>query len=139
MNIKPLRTLADYEWALKEIEAYFKNVPIPGTDDADRFDVLSVLIEKFEGTNFPVPRVDPVEVLEFAIESMGKTQSELATILGSTSRASEVLNRRRKLTLDMIRKISAEWKIPIYALTDDYELVPLNRKRLLQKHRYEHR
>jgi HTH-type transcriptional regulator/antitoxin HigA len=121
-NIKPLRTLADYEWAVKEIEPYFKNVPAPGTEAADRFDVLSVLIEKFEDTNFPLPKVDPVEVLEFAIESMGKTQTELATIIGSTSRASEILNRRRKLTLDMIRKINAEWKIPIDALTDDYEL-----------------
>jgi HTH-type transcriptional regulator/antitoxin HigA len=69
-----------------------------------------------------VPDADPVEVLEFAIESMGKTQTELATILGSTSRASEILNRRRKLTLDMIRKINTEWKIPIDALTDDYPL-----------------
>ncbi len=121
-NIRPLHTPADYEWAVKEIEPYFKDVPVPGTDAADRFDVLSVLIEKFEDTSFPVPHVDPVEVLEFAIESTGKTQTELATILGSTSRASEILNRRRKLTLDMIRKINAEWKIPIDALTDDYEL-----------------
>ena len=121
-NIKPLHTTADYEWALKEIEPYFKNVPRPGTEAADRFDILSVLIEKFEDSNFPVPRVDPIEVLEFAIKSMGKTQTELATILGSTSRASEILNRRRKLTLDMIRKINEEWKIPIGALTDDYKL-----------------
>ena len=121
-DIKPLHTLADYEWALKEIEPYFRNVPVPRTEAADRFDVLSVLIEKFEDTNFPVPDADPVGVLEFAIESMGKTQAELATILGSTSRASEILNRRRKLTLDMIRKINAEWKIPVEALTGDYKL-----------------
>ena len=121
-DIKPLHTLADYEWALKEIEPYFKKVPVPGSEAADRFGVLSVLIEKFEDVHFPMPDVDPVEVLEFAIESMGRTQAELAKILGSTSRASEILRRRRKLTLDMIRKINAEWKIPIDALTDDYEL-----------------
>ena len=121
-EIKPLHTLADYEWAIKEIEPYFKSVPVPGTEAADRFDVLSALIEKFEDANFPVPDVDPVEVLEFAIESMGRSQSDLARILGSSSRASEILHRRRKLTLDMIRKINAEWKIPIDALTDDYEL-----------------
>lgn len=121
-DIKPLHTLADYDWALSEIEPYFKNVPAPGTEAADRFDVLSVLIEKFEDANFPVPDVDPVEVLEFAIESMDKTQADLARILGSTSRASEILNRRRKLTLDMIRKISAEWKLPVDALVGDYEL-----------------
>ena len=121
-NIKPLHTTADYEWALNEVETYFKDVPTPGTEAADRFDVLSVLIEKFEDTYFPVPHADPIDVLEFAIESMGKTQADLATILGSTSRASEILNKRRKLTLDMIRKINAEWKIPVDAMTDDYEL-----------------
>jgi HTH-type transcriptional regulator/antitoxin HigA len=121
-NIKPLHTSSDYEWALTEIEPYFKDLPVPGTEAADRFDVLSVLIEKFEDTHFPVPDADPIEVLEFAIESMGHTQGELAAILGSTSRASEILNRRRKLTLDMIRKINEEWKIPIDSLTDDYEL-----------------
>src|SRR5271169_5105822 len=121
-NVKPLHTLADYDWAIKEIESCFKTVPVPGTEAADRFDVLSALIEKFENTNFPVPDVDPIEVLRFAIESMGKSQSDLARILGSSSRASEILNRRRKLTLDMIRKINAEWKIPIDALTDEYEL-----------------
>jgi HTH-type transcriptional regulator/antitoxin HigA len=121
-DIKPLHTLADYEWAIKEVEPYFKNVPVPGTEAADRFDILSALIEKFEDTNFPVPDVDPVDVLEFAVESMGRSQADLARILGSSSRASEILHRRRKLTLDMIRKINAEWKIPVDALTDDYEL-----------------
>jgi HTH-type transcriptional regulator / antitoxin HigA len=122
MNIRPLRTTSDYEWALVEIEAYFKDVPAPGTAAADRFDVLSVLIEKFEDGNFSVPQADPVDVLEFAIQSMGRTQAELATILGSPSRASEILNRKRKLNLDMIRKISQTWKLPIDALTDDYAL-----------------
>lgn len=122
MDIRPLRTTSDYEWALAEIEIYFKNTPVPGTADADRFDVLSVLIEKFEDAHFSVPKADPVEVLEFAMQSMGRTQAELAAILGSPSRASEILNRKRKLNLDMIRKISQTWKLPIDALTDDYAL-----------------
>ena len=95
---------------------------MPGTAAADRFDVLSVLIEKFEDAHFSVPQADPIEVLEFAIQSMGRTQAEPAAILGSPSRASEILNRKRRLHLDMIRKVSQAWKLPIDALTDDYAL-----------------
>jgi HTH-type transcriptional regulator / antitoxin HigA len=122
-NIKPLHTHADYEWALEEVESYFKNTPAAGSEDADRFDVLSALLEQYEDENFEIPDADPIEVLHFAMESMGRTQSDLAKLLNSSPRASEVLNRRRKLTLDMIRTISENWKIPIEALTDDYELM----------------
>ena len=122
MDVRPLRSNADYEWALREVEPYFRNVPAPNSPEADRFDVLSALLEKYESENFATPDSDPIEILNFAMESMGRTQSDLAKILGSASRASEVLNRKRKLTLDMIRTISAEWKIPIDCLTDDYEL-----------------
>ncbi len=121
-NIKPLRSNADYEWALKEIERYFRKQPAPGSEDGDRFDVLSALIQQFETEHVAVPDADPIDVLHFAIESMDKTQADLARILGSPSRASEVLNRKRRLTLDMIRRISADWNIPIEALTGDYEL-----------------
>jgi HTH-type transcriptional regulator/antitoxin HigA len=69
-----------------------------------------------------MPDNGPVEVLKFAIESMGRTQADLADLLGSTSRTSEILNKRRKFNLDMIRKIHEEWKIPIDALTGDYAL-----------------
>jgi HTH-type transcriptional regulator/antitoxin HigA len=122
MNVKPLRTDADYEWALKEVEPYFRKVPAPGSAAADRFDVLSILLEKYERENFATPDSSPIEILNFAMESMGRTQSDLARLLGSASRASEVLNRKRKLTLDMIRTISEAWKIPVECLTDDYEL-----------------
>ena len=73
-------------------------------------------------TGCAIPHADPVEVLEFAIESMGKTQAELGELIGR-NRASEILNRVRPLTLDMIRKISAEWHIPVELLTSQYELV----------------
>ncbi len=122
MDVRPLRTNADYEWALREVEPYFRNVPAPNLPEADRFDVLSDLLEKYESENFVTPDSDPIEILNFAMESMGRTQSDLARLLNSSSRASELLNRKRKLTLDMIRTISAEWKIPVDCLTDDYEL-----------------
>jgi len=121
-DIKPLHTQADYEWALREVERYFTKQPEPGSPEGNRFDVLSALITQFESEHITVPDADPIEVLHFAIESMGRTQADLARILGSPSRASEILNRKRRLTLDMIRSISAEWHIPIEALTADYAL-----------------
>jgi HTH-type transcriptional regulator/antitoxin HigA len=122
MDVRALHTEADYDWALKEVERYFDSPPEPGTPDADRFDVLSALIEKYEDSEVEIPAVDPVEVLHFAIESMGRSQTDLARIVGSRGRASEILNRRRRLTLEMIRAISAEWKLPIETLTGAYEI-----------------
>jgi HTH-type transcriptional regulator / antitoxin HigA len=122
MDVRALRTDADYEWALKEVERYFDNPPEPGTDEAGRFDVLSALIEKYEDSEYDIPAADPIDVLHFAIDNMGRSQADLARIVGSRARASEILNRKRRLTLDMIRAISAEWKLPIETLTSAYEL-----------------
>jgi HTH-type transcriptional regulator/antitoxin HigA len=122
MDIRALHTEADYEWALKEVERYFDNPPEPGTDEADRFDVLSALIEKYEDGQYAIRAADPIDVLHFAIESMDRSQADLARIVGSRARASEILHRKRRLTLHMIRAISAEWKLPIETLTSAYEL-----------------
>ncbi|WP_315838703.1 XRE family transcriptional regulator [Bradyrhizobium prioriisuperbiae] len=121
-NIRPLRTPADHQWALKEVERYFKKPPAPGSEEGDRFDVLSALIEHYENEHVAIPAADPIDVLHFALDSMDKTQADLARILGSASRASEILNRKRRLTLDMIRRISEDWNLPIESLTGDYEL-----------------
>jgi len=121
MDVRALHTDADYAWALKEVERYFDSPPKPGTAEADRFDVLSVLIEKYEDNEHDVPASDPIDVLHFAIDSMGRSQADLARIVGSRARASEILNRKRHLTLDMIRAISAAWKLPIETLTGHYE------------------
>lgn len=121
MDVRPLHTNEDYEWALQEIAQYFDNQPAPGSDDGDRFEVLSTLIKDYEDTHIELPNADPIDVLHFAIESMGKTQADLAHLIGR-NRASEILNRVRPLTLDMIRSISTEWKIPVEALTAPYQL-----------------
>jgi HTH-type transcriptional regulator/antitoxin HigA len=121
MNVRALHHQADYEWAIQEVARYFENEPALGSKDGDRFEVLTTLIKVYEEQNFPVPDADPIEVLHFAIESMGRTQADLARIIGR-SRASEVLNRRRPLTLDMIRDNSAAWKLPMELLTGAYEL-----------------
>ena len=121
MDIRPLRTEQDYEWALREVARYFEAQPAPGSADGDRFEVLSTLLKDYEATHIEVPRADPVDVLHFAIDSMGRSQAELARLIGR-NRASEILNRIRPLTLDMIRAISREWSIPVEALAAPYEL-----------------
>ena len=120
MDIHPVRTEDDYARALKEIEPYFENEPKLGTAESERFEVLATLIEAYEAKAYPMPNADPVDVLHFAIENMGRSKSDLMRILGS--HASEILHRRRKLNLNMIRAISSEWHIPVEALVEDYEI-----------------
>jgi HTH-type transcriptional regulator/antitoxin HigA len=123
MDVKPLHNERDYDWAIREISRYFESEPEPGTADGDRFEVLSTLIKAYEDRHFATKRGDPVDVLNFAIESMGRSQAELAGLIGR-NRASEILNRVRPLTLDMIRTISQEWNLPIEALAVRYDLAP---------------
>jgi HTH-type transcriptional regulator/antitoxin HigA len=123
MDVKPLHNERDYDWAIREISRYFESEPEPGTADGDRFEVLSTLIKAYEDRYFATKRGDPVDVLHFAIESMGRSQAELAGLIGR-NRASEILNRVRPLTLDMIRTISQEWNLPIEALAVRYDLAP---------------
>ena len=129
MDIRPIRTDADLEWALKEIEPYFDDQPAPGSFEGDRFDVLATLIEAYENKHHPIEASDPIEILHFAIEDMGRSQAELAELLGSRSRASEILNRKRPLNLEQVRTISAAWKIPVAALVAVYDIAPSTTKR----------
>jgi HTH-type transcriptional regulator/antitoxin HigA len=120
MDVRAIHSEADYAWAMNEVQRYFAQEPEPGSQDGDRFEVLLQLIKTYEDKS-PIPEADPIQVLEFAIESMGKTQADLSKIIGR-NRASEILNRRRPLNLEMIRQISAEWKLPVEALTPAYKL-----------------
>lgn len=122
MDIRPIKTEADYDWALQEIARYFEAEPEPGTPEADRFDVLSDLIAAYEERQYPLPQPDPVAVIRHVMEQRGG-QAGLATLLGSRSRASEVLNRKRPLTLEMIRLLQKEWQIPAELLVAPYQLV----------------
>ena len=121
MDIRAIHNQADYEWALREIEPYFDHNPVPGSPEADRFDVLAALLKDYDERTFAVPDADPIDVLEFVIDSMGKSQADLAALIGRP-RASEILNRKRPLTLQMIRDISAAWHIPADTLVGSYEL-----------------
>lgn len=118
MKIKPIRTEADYDAALRAIEKYFDRPPRKGTPGADRFDLLATLIEAYERKRWPIDPPSPVDAILYRMETAGYTQGDLARLLGSRSRASEVLNRKRPLTLAMIRKLSREWNIPADCLID---------------------
>lgn len=122
MDIRPLRNEDDYEWALAEIAQYFEREPEPGSSNADRFDVLADLIAAYEARTWPIPRVDPVEAIEYRMELGGFQSKDLARVLGSKSRASEILNRKRALTLEMIAALHREWAIPAELLIQPYQL-----------------
>jgi HTH-type transcriptional regulator / antitoxin HigA len=112
MDIRPIKTLADYEWALAEVERYFDNEPEPGTPDGDRFEVLADLVVAYENRHWPIEAATPIAALKEFIKMRGFSQSDLAELLGSKSRASEVLSGQRQLSLDMIRRISSAWHLP---------------------------
>jgi HTH-type transcriptional regulator/antitoxin HigA len=111
MDIKPIHNEADYQAALKEIDHLIESQP--GTHDGDRLDVLVTLIEAYEAKLFPIPVPDdPVQVLEYYMESRGLNRGDLIAYLGSKERVSEILNHKRGLSLDMIRQLHAGLGIP---------------------------
>jgi len=121
MDIRPIRTDKDHRAALAAIETLW-GAPA-GTAAGDTLDILVTLVEAYEERRWPLRnrrRFDPVDVLRYAIDELGHTQAELAAIVGSRARASEVLARRRPLTLQMIQKITANWKIPADLLVRPY-------------------
>ena len=120
MDIRPLRNDDDLHSALAEIERLW-NAP-QGSKEAERLELLTILVERYEDEKWAVADADPIDILAYAFTDMGHSQAELATLLGSRSRASEIMARKRPLTLDMIRKISAAWHIPIALLAQPYEL-----------------
>jgi HTH-type transcriptional regulator/antitoxin HigA len=116
MDIRPLRNEADYSWALKEIEPYFAEEPKKGSAEADRFDVLAALIEAYEDKHWPVEAPDPIDAIRYRMQISGFDQADLGRLLGSRSRASEIMRRQRPLTMTQAYKLHREWNIPAEAL-----------------------
>jgi HTH-type transcriptional regulator/antitoxin HigA len=118
MTIKPIKTKKDYQAAMNRLETIFDAKP--GTPEGDELEVLGILIEKYEQEHYPIDYPDPIEAIKFRMEQMGYSQNDLAKIVGLKSRASEILNNKRKLTLEMIRQLHQALGIPTDVLIQSY-------------------
>jgi HTH-type transcriptional regulator/antitoxin HigA len=116
MNVRPIRTEADYEAALADIEPFFENEPELGSAEADRFDVLAALIADYERKHWRVEAPDAVTAILEVMAQQGYQQRDLAEVIGSRSRASEILRRKRRLTMDQARTLHERWHIPAESL-----------------------
>ena len=119
MELRPIRTQTDYQEALQEIELLFNAAP--NTPEYDRLDVLSILVEAYEKVHFPIALPDPIVAIHYYMDTRGWSQRDLEPCLGSRARVSEVLSRKRSLSLEMIRKLNQELGIPADILIQPYE------------------
>ena len=119
MEIRPIRTQTDYQEALRELELLFDAAE--NTPEYDRLDILSTLVEAFEKKHFPIELPDPIKAIEYYMDTRGWSRRDLEPCLGSRARVSEVLSRKRTLTLEMIRKLNQELGIPAEILIQPYE------------------
>lgn len=116
MNIHPIRNAKDHKAALRELSAYFDHEPEPGSEDGDRFEILATLVEAYENRHFPIEAPDPVEAIRFRMEQGGLTVKDLVSSIGQPNRVYEVLNRKRSLTIEMIRNLHRNLGIPAESL-----------------------
>ena len=124
MDIHPIRTEADYQAALEEIQSLFDAAP--NTPQGDKLDVLATLVEAYEERQYPIPAPDPIEAVQYFMESRGLTRKDLEPYIGNRARVSEVLNRKRPLTLRMIQRLHNMLGIPADMLLKPY---PVARRR----------
>jgi HTH-type transcriptional regulator/antitoxin HigA len=118
MKIKPIRNEVDYQNALERLEVIFDAKK--GTDEGEELEILAIVIDNYENENFPIGMPDPISAINFRMDQMGLKQKDLVEMIGFKSRVSEIMNKKRKLTLDMIRKLNANLHIPTEVLIQDY-------------------
>lgn len=118
MKIKPIKTESDYQDALSRLEEIFDSKK--GSEQGDELEILSILVDKYEKDNFPIDLPDPIEAIKFRMEQLDIKNKDLALVVGNKSRVSEILNRKRKLSLDMIRKLNNSLHIPTDVLVQEY-------------------
>jgi HTH-type transcriptional regulator/antitoxin HigA len=118
LKVKLIKTEKEYQRALKRIEEIFDAKP--GTVLGDELEILGLLIENYENKYYAIENPDPIEAIKFRMEQLGYTQSDLAKVVGLKSRASEILNKKRKLTLEMIRNLHTHLQIPTDVLIQNY-------------------
>ena len=119
MQIRPIKTEQDYDWALKEIEGLMDAQP--DTPEGDRLNVLVTLVEAYEAQHFPVGEPDPIEAIRERMEDLHLTRKELEELIGPRGRVSEILTRKRPLTIHMIRRIHKAMRIPVEILIQPYK------------------
>ncbi|MDP1842631.1 MAG: helix-turn-helix domain-containing protein [Sediminibacterium sp.] len=118
MKLRPIKTKKDYQNALLRLEQIFDAKP--GSAEGDELEILGILIDKYEKMHHPIDFPDPIEAIKFRMEQLGYNQSDLANVVGLKSRASEILNKKRKLTLEMIRNLHEALNIPTDVLIQNY-------------------
>lgn len=118
MNILPIRNEQGYHKALERLEVIFDAEP--GTKAGDELEILAILIDNYESEHFPIDLPDPISAISFRMEQLGLKQKDLVEMIGFKSRVSEIMNKKRKLTLEMIRKLSRDLKIPTEVLIQEY-------------------
>ena len=118
--VRPIRTEADYEAALEEIGRLM--TARPGTPEGDELDVLSTLVEAYEAEHHAIDAPDPIALIEFAMEQRGADRTDLEPMIGTRGRVSEVLNRKRPLSISMIRNLRDNWQLPADVLVRMYPL-----------------
>lgn len=118
MNIKVIKNESDYSKALERMEEIFHAAE--NTSEGDEAEVLSILIENYENEHYPISAPDPIEAIKFRMEQMNMSKKDLAEVIGYKSRVSEILNRKRKLSLKMIRNLHEKMKIPYESLMTNY-------------------
>ena len=116
MDIRPIRTETDHQAALREISALMESDPDLGTPEGDRLYILATLVQAFEARHMPITAPDPVEAIKFRMEQSGLSVKDLEPIIGKSNRVYEVLNRKRPLTLAMIRRLHQSLGIPAEVL-----------------------
>lgn len=122
MDVRPIRDENDYDWALSQVAMYFEEEPEPGSPEAERFDVLATLIAAYEEKSWPIEAPDAVDAIRYWMEIKNHTAADLARVLGSRSRASEILSRKRPLNLRLAYKLHREWGLPAEAVLKPYRL-----------------
>ena len=121
MNISLIKNEEDYQIALKRLEVIFDAAI--GTSESDEADVIGLLIDDCEKKHYPIEAPDPIEAIKIRMEEMQLKQIDLAIEIGGKNRVSEVLNRKRKLTVDMIRKLTTRLNLSAEVLINDYQLI----------------
>ena len=119
MNIKPIKTQEDYDSTLNQIETLMDAKP--NTHQMDELEVLTTLVEAYEEQHYAIDAPDPIAAIKFRMEQEGLKQKDLVSIVGSKSRVSEILNKKRKLTIEMIRNLHKQLHIPVESLFLDYK------------------